>query len=288
MEAVRSYINFMVDTLAIIGVGLLGGSIALSVRKHQLARRVIGISRSKESLEIARQRGMIDEGRLEIDEVFQSASLAIICTPVDHVASIAKSLLAQFPEIIVSDVGSTKADIVREMDAAGPLAARFIGGHPMAGSEKIGPEHATDHLFQHRLMFLSPSTGTAPATTTLLTQFWQALGSKVIEMEADEHDAVMAMTSHLPHLASYSLANVTPEDFLQYSGTGMRTMTRLAGGDPTMWTAIAMSNRQHLLKGLELYKQSLLQFEQALLGGDTARLQQLFTQGKRTHHALGS
>jgi len=278
----------MVDTLAIIGVGLLGGSIALSVRKQRLARHIIGISRSQESLEVARQRGMIDEGYLEIGEACRSASLAIICTPVDHVASIARSLLEQFPQMIVSDVGSTKADIVREMDAAGPVASRFVGGHPLAGSEKNGPEHASDDLFQSRLMFLSPSIGTAPATTALLTQFWQALGSQVIEMEADQHDAIMAMTSHLPHLASYSLANVTPLDFLQYSGTGLRTMTRLAGGDPTMWTAIAMSNRQHLLKGLELYKQGLLQFEQALRAGDAAQLHQLFTQGKRTHHALGS
>ncbi|HQR07992.1 MAG TPA: prephenate dehydrogenase/arogenate dehydrogenase family protein [Gemmatales bacterium] len=274
----------MIETLGIIGVGLLGGSIALAARERRLARRIIGISPNSESLNIADQRGMIDEGSLEITSTLKSAELTIICTPVDRVASIAQSLLQQFPEMIVSDVGSTKAVIVKEMEPA----PRFVGGHPMAGSEKSGPEHATADLFQNRLMFLSPTKTTAPTTTTILTRFWQALGTSVIEMDADRHDAIMAMVSHLPHLASYSFGTSVDDDFLQYSGTGLRTMVRLAGGDAAMWTAIAMSNREHLLAGLEQYQTALRQFEHALQAGDATQLHQLFTQGRRMHHALGS
>jgi len=274
----------MIDTLGIIGVGLLGGSIALAARERRLAKRIIGVAQNPESLNIADQRGMIDEGSLDITSTLKSAELTIICTPVDQVASIAQTLLRQFPEMIVSDVGSTKAVIVKAMEPA----PRFIGGHPMAGSEKSGPEHATADLFQNRLMFLSPTKSTAPATTTLLTRFWQALDSTVIEMDADRHDAVMAMISHLPHLASYSFGTTVDDDFLQYAGTGLRTMVRLAGGDAAMWTAIAMSNREHLLAGLEQYQTALRQFEQALQASDATKLHQLFTQGKRMHHALGS
>ncbi len=158
----------------------------------------------------------------------------------------------------------------------------------MAGSEKSGPEHAIADLFQNRLMFLSPTKSTAPATTSLLTRFWLALGSTVIEIDADRHDDIMALVSHLPHLASNSFGSTVPDDFLQYAGTGLRTMVRLAGGDPAMWTAIAMSNRKHLLAGLEQYQSALRQFELALQAGDAAKLHQLFTQGKRMHHALGS
>lgn len=274
----------MIDTLGIIGVGLLGGSIALAARERRLAKRIIGVSKNPESLNIADQRGMIDEGSLEITSTLKTAELTIICTPVDRVASIAQSLLHQFPEMIVSDVGSTKAVIAKEMEPS----PRFIGGHPLAGSEKSGPEYASSTLFQNRLMFLSPTINTAPPTTAMLTRFWQGLGCNVIEMDADRHDTIMAMTSHLPHLASFSFANAVPDEFLQYSGTGLRTMTRLAGGDPAMWTAIAMSNREHLLAGLNQYHSALQQFEQALQAGDASKLNQLFTQGKRMHHALGS
>jgi prephenate dehydrogenase len=274
----------MIETLGIIGVGLLGGSIALAARERRLAKRIIGVSQNPESLNIAKQRGMIDEGSLEITSTLKSAELTIICTPVDRVTSIAQSLLQQFPEMIVSDVGSTKAVIVKALESA----PRFIGGHPMAGSEKSGPEHATADLFQNRLMFLCPTSGTAKSTTSLLTRFWQALGSTVIEMDTDRHDAIMAMVSHLPHLASYAFGSTVEDDFLQYAGTGLRTMVRLAGADAAMWTAIAMSNRQHLLAGLEQYQASLCQFEKALLAGDATKLHQLFTQGKRMHHALGS
>ncbi|MFT3881900.1 MAG: prephenate dehydrogenase/arogenate dehydrogenase family protein [Gemmatales bacterium] len=274
----------MIETLGIIGVGLLGGSVALAVRERRLAKRIIGISKNPESLNIADQRGMIDEGSLDITSTLKAAELTIICTPVDRVGSIAKSLLQQFPEMIISDVGSTKAVIVKEMEAT----TQFVGGHPMAGSEKSGPEHATSDLFQNRLMFLCPTLSTAKTTNTLLTRFWQALGSTVIEMDADRHDAIMAMVSHLPHLASYSFGTTVDDDLLQYAGTGLRTMVRLAGGDPAMWTAIAMSNREHLLAGLKQYQTALGQFEQALQADDAAKLHQLFTQGKRMHHALGS
>lgn len=278
----------MIDTLAIVGVGLLGGSIALAVRERGLAHRIIGVSQEEQPLAFAQQRGMIDEGYLHFHDAIQEASVAIICTPVDKIAPIASTLLSKFPEIIVSDVGSSKAQIVSAMTTTGPLSSRFIGGHPMAGSHNNGPEYAVADLFQDRLMFLTPVASTSPRATDLMTQFWQGLGSRVVEMDADRHDAIMAKISHLPHIASYVLGGAIEDEYLQYCGTGMRTMTRLAGGDPTMWTAIALSNQQHLLQCMEKFNEGMLAFEQALKAGDAARLHELFTQGRRTHHALGS
>lgn len=275
----------MIDTLAIVGVGLLGGSIALAARERQLARRIIGISRNDATLQIAIQRGMIDAGYQNITDELVEASLCILCIPVDQIASVANTLLQRFPQMIVSDVGSTKATIVRNVNVD---ASRFIAGHPLAGSEKSGPEHATAELFQNKLMFLCPSSYTSPATNTLATRFWQALGSEVVEMEADRHDAIMAMTSHLPHLASFALASAIPEEYLQYSGSGLRSMTRLAGGDATMWSAIALHNQSQLLSGIHELQQRLHRFEQALKDGDAQQLHQLFLEGRRTYHALGS
>lgn len=278
----------MMDTLAIVGVGLLGGSLALAVKERKLARRIIGISRSAESLTIAQQRGMIDEGYLEFPQSLEHATLAVICTPVDSVVPLAITLLERFPKLVVSDVGSTKADIVAAIDRSWTYAKRFVGGHPLAGSEKSGPEHASASLFQNKLMFLTPTDFSSSSTLKLLTDFWQNLGSKVVEINAVEHDTVMAMTSHLPHVASFALAGIITEEHMPYSGTGLRSMTRLAGGDPTMWTAIAMSNRQHLQSGVNQLQQRLARFQQALENGNACELNQLFHEGRKVHHALGS
>lgn len=278
----------MIDTLAIVGVGLLGGSIALAARERQLARRIIGITRQQQTLDIALQRGMIDEGYQQITDALRPASLTIICTPVDQIASLAQQLLDQFPEMTVSDVGSTKANIVNAVDHHPSLARRFLGGHPLAGSEKSGPEYAVASLFQDKLMFLTPSETSSSGVQATLTQFWKGLGSKVVSMTAEEHDTIMALTSHLPHLASFALAGAIPDEYLQYSGTGLRSMTRLAGGDPEMWRAIVQHNREAILAGLQSLQARLHLFHHAVDSADSDQLLQLFHEGRRIHHALGS
>jgi prephenate dehydrogenase len=278
----------MVETLAIVGVGLLGGSIALAARERGLAKRIIGIARQPQSLDIALQRRIIDEGYLQFDDALHHTQYAIVCTPVDQIAPLARELLDRFPDMIVSDVGSTKASIVSAIDHSPALAARFLGGHPLAGSEKSGPEHADASLFQDKLMFLTPSETSKPDVQTRLKLFWEGLGCRVVFMSAVEHDDIMAMTSHLPHLASFALAGTIPAEYLPYSGTGLRSMTRLAGGDPEMWRAIVQHNREAILTGLTAFDGRLKQFHSAVEQSDTDLLLQLFHEGRRTHHALGS
>lgn len=278
----------MIETLAIVGVGLLGGSIALAARERGLAKRIIGIGRQQQSLDVALQLGMIDEGYLEIHPALRHADLAIVCTPVDGISDLALELLELYPTIIVSDVGSTKANIVHLLDRNADFAKRFVGGHPLAGSEKSGPEYADASLFQDKLMFLTPTDFSSGAVVKLLTLFWQSLGSTVVEMNAVEHDTIMAFTSHLPHLASFALAGTIPAEYLPYSGTGLRSMTRLAGGDPEMWRAIVQHNREAILTGLTSLDARLKQFHAAVEQSDSDQLQQLFHEGRRTHHALGS
>lgn len=278
----------MVESLCIVGVGLLGGSIALAARSRGLVKRIVGISRQQETLDTAIKRGMLDEGYLDIPEVMNTVDLAIVCTPVDRIGGLALELLKRFPKLVVSDVGSTKQSIMDAVNQHPELAKRFVGGHPLAGSEKSGPEHAMADLFQDRLMFITPSATSLPANVEKVTQFWQGLGSSTVLMEAEKHDATMALTSHLPHVASFALARAIPEEYLQYSGTGLRSMCRLAGGDATMWTAIALHNREHLLAGIAEMQTSLQHFTDALQASDSAAIHSLFEKGRRIHHALGS
>jgi prephenate dehydrogenase len=278
----------MLNTLAIVGVGLLGGSIALAARERKLAHRIIGISRHPETLQIAQQRGMIDVGSVEWNEELSEAQLAIVCTPVDTIAELSLKLLRQYPQLIVTDVGSTKETILEAISREPKLAERFIGGHPLAGSEKSGPEHAMADLFQDRLLFITPSATSTAAATELVTRFWQTLGSQTIAMEAKKHDAIMAMISHMPCLASFALAGAIPAEYLQYSGTGLRSMCRLAGGDATMWSAIVRENRMHLLESIGKLQDGLMDLKQAIMAGDDVALQRLLEAGRRTYHALGS
>jgi prephenate dehydrogenase len=278
----------MVESLCIVGVGLLGGSIALAARERGLVKRIVGISRQQETLDTSIKRGMLDEGYLDITEALDTVDLAIICTPVDRIGGLALELLKRFPKLVVSDVGSTKQSIMDAVNQHPELAKRFVGGHPLAGSEKSGPEHAMADLFQDRLMFITPSDTSSSGSVEVVSQFWQALGSTTVEVDASEHDATMAMTSHLPHIASFALAGAMSYDYLQYSGTGLRSMCRLAGGDAAMWTAIALHNRTHLLAGIAEMQASLQSFTEALQTGDAATLHTLFEKGRRIHHALGS
>ncbi|HMO37006.1 MAG TPA: prephenate dehydrogenase/arogenate dehydrogenase family protein, partial [Gemmatales bacterium] len=188
----------------------------------------------------------------------------------------------------VTDVGSTKLTILEAINLRSELASRFIGGHPLAGSEKSGPEHAQKDLFRNKMVFLSPSITTSSTTLQLVTTFWKSLQAITIEISPEKHDTVMAFTSHLPHLISFTLAGVIPQDYIEYSGTGLRSMCRLAGGDPSMWSAIVKENREPILNCLDLFQGNLNTLRRAIEKNNPSLLSNLFDAGRRTYHALGS
>src|SRR3954469_3517791 len=227
------------DTVAIIGVGLIGGSIGLALRERKLAQKIIGIGRRQQSLDAARKVGAIDHGVTNLANGVSQAQLIIVATPVDTIAERVVQASAACPAgALITDAGSTKASIVAAVDAglasrrSGP---RFVGSHPLAGDHRTGPEHARADLFDGRVVVITPTEHTRPAAVTEVSGFWQSLGANVRTMKPGDHDAALALTSHLPHIVAVALAAATRTELLPLTASGWRDTTRVAGGDPELW-----------------------------------------------------
>jgi len=278
-----------IKTLTIVGVGLIGGSIGLAARQRGLAEHILGVGRQRGSLDRARAVGAIDEGSLNLEESVHRADLAVFCTPVDQIA---KQMLAAgsgcTAGTLLTDAGSTKAAIVHEVEGRLPDGVAFVGSHPLAGSEKRGPEHAAPHLFQDRLTVVTPTERTDAAAVARATTFWQALGSRVRIMTPEEHDRALALTSHLPHLLASALAGILPPELNELTSTGFRDTTRVAAGDPGLWLGIFAQNRAAVLEVLMRFRGRLDDLRQALAAEDQLTLDALLTQAKRIRDALGS
>ena len=201
--------------VAIVGVGLIGGSIGLALRQRNLAENVIGIGRRQVSLRIARRVGAITHTTIDLAKGVAQADLVIVCTPVGQIAAYVQEAAQHCPEgTLITDAGSTKQQIVAVLDNQLPRGCRFLGGHPIAGSEKTGANYAKAELFDGRVAVLTPTKNTRAEDYDLLEEFWQGLGSVVVQMSPEEHDRALAITSHLPHLAAAALANTIPENYL--------------------------------------------------------------------------
>jgi prephenate dehydrogenase len=274
-------------TLAIIGVGLIGGSIALAARRRQLAERIVGVARRPDALRQA--GGMVDEATGDILTAARQADLAVFCTPVDGIAA---QVLAAAPACrlgtLLLDAGSTKAQIVRSLEGRLPAGVHFVGCHPLAGSEKRGWEHADAELFRDRLAVLTPTAGTDPEALQRAAGFWKGLGSRTLVMDPVRHDQALALTSHLPHLTAAALASLLPPELAQLTATGFRDVTRVAAGDPALWTAIFQQNRTAVLAALARLEDNLGFVRQMLDRSDWPALQETLLQAKKVRDALGS
>lgn len=281
------------DTVAIVGVGLMGGSIGLALRKERMARHVIGIGRRIEPLRAAENRRAITEVTTDLRQGVASANLVVVCTPVEQVPEfVAAAAKACKPETIITDVGSTKAAIVVACDKAladsKGLWASFVGSHPLAGSERTGVEFARDDLFQGRTTVVTPSENTPPEAAAKIEALWQGLGSKVVNMSPQEHDAAVAATSHLPHLIASALAAATPAELLPLTATGWADTSRIASGDIELWRQIFLDNRVNTLKALASFETVLAELRAALEAADGPALARLLQQGKRIRDTVGS
>jgi prephenate dehydrogenase len=282
------------DTVAIVGVGLIGGSIGLAMRERKLARQIIGIGRSQNRLDTARTIGAIDHGVTNLAAGVAEAQLLVVATPVDTIAErIVQASAFIPPDCLITDAGSTKQAIVQIVDAA--LAARrggprFIGSHPLAGDHRTGPEHARADMFDGRVVVITPSEATRPAAITEANGFWQSLGATVETMPPEKHDAALAMTSHLPHLVAIALAASTPREFLKLTANGWRDTTRIAGADPNIWMPIFAANRDRVLEALDTLTQKLTGLRDSLEHGDNETLLatlEAAVKKKRERDALG-
>lgn len=280
----------MFNQLLLYGVGLLGGSLGLAAKKRRLADRVFAVDRSTQHLRVARDRDAIDEGGESLDALSidrGKPTLAIVCTPVRTIVPFVE-IIARFfddtqttlnPCLSITDIGSTKEKIVKNI-----TDPRFIGSHPIAGSEKHGPRYADADLFANRLAIVTPTERTPTVDAERLRSFWEHLGSHLISMDAAEHDQILAATSHLPHLLSYALAAVVKPHWQPFCGSGYAGMTRLAESPPELWADIFWENREHLLEAVAEYRQILLRFESILRENDDVKVMTKFLSGVSTEN----
>jgi len=271
----------LIPVLAVVGVGLIGGSAALALRQAGRVGRVLGVGRNAQSLARAQALGLIDAVATPAEAAAQ-ADIILLATPVGSVGGMLAQLRPHLrAETLLTDAGSTKAEVVAAARAAlGERVGQFVPGHPIAGAERTGPEAADASLYRHRTVILTPLPENTPAGVARVRDLWQACGARVIDMDADAHDRVLASVSHMPHLlAAAYMAQVAAADDaaarLALAGTGFRDFTRIAAGSPEMWRDIFLSNRDALRAELAAVRAVLDQAERAVAQGDGQALEAL-------------
>jgi cyclohexadieny/prephenate dehydrogenase len=265
----------MFKRLALIGVGLIGSSIAHAARRQGLVREIVATARSaatrRRVVELALADRVVDTNA----EAARGADLVIVCIPVGACGPVAAEIAAALePGAIVSDVGSVKGSIVKDMAPHLPKTVHFVPAHPVAGTEHSGPDSGFAELFINRWCILTPPPGTDPTAVERLAAFWRALGAKVETMSPEHHDLVLAVTSHLPHLIAYTivgtaneLSEVTESEVLQFSAGGFRDFTRIAASDPTMWRDVFLANKDAVLEMLGAFQEDLAKLTRAIRRG---------------------
>lgn len=272
------------NQVAIVGVGLIGGSIGMALRKRRLARRVVGIGRRQASLNKARRAGAVDGTTTDLARGVADAELIVVCTPVENIVGHVRAAADACPEgALITDAGSTKGAIVERLDGQLPRQVRFVGSHPLAGSEKTGAEHARADLFEGRVAVVTPTRRTAATDYTAIEKFWSSLGARVIRKSPQAHDAALARTSHMPHAVASALAAATSGKDLPLVAGGWLSTTRIAAADEKLWRQILLDNRDNTLAALDDFEQALAQLRKAIEQNDRPHLERLWRKGRRKH-----
>lgn len=280
--------------LALIGIGLIGSSIALAARRQGLVEVISIATRKQDTLDEARDLKLGDIYTLDAAEAVRGADLIIVCTPVGAYESVMRSIApALEPGAILSDVGSVKGHVVKTLAPLVPAGVSFIPGHPLAGTEHSGPSAGFPELFSGRWCVLTPGPEVDPAKTEKLADFWRAMGSQVESMDAGHHDMVLAITSHIPHLVAYNIVGTvadleaaTQSEVIKFSASGFRDFTRIAASDPVMWRDVFLTNRDAVLEMLGRFLGDLSTLQQAVETGDGPALEALFTRTRAIRRSI--
>lgn len=284
------------NKVLIFGVGLIGGSLALALKKAGVASHIVGIGRNQDSLKTALSLGVIDEAQTDIEQAMHGADIVVIATPVaqtpEILAAIAPHLKA---DTIITDAGSTKSDIAGYVANAGQnltaaLMSQFVGGHPIAGAEKSGVSAAKADLFLGKNVVLTPNEQTSKQAVSKVRALWEAAGANVSEMSAETHDQIFAAVSHLPHLLAFALVDdlanrKNSQQLFDFAASGFRDFTRIAGSSPEMWRDISLANREALLSELEAYQSELKLLQKLLENKDGDGLEALFERASNARNA---
>jgi cyclohexadieny/prephenate dehydrogenase len=273
------------ERMALIGIGLIGSSLAQAARQRGLVNEIAISTRSPATLQRAEELGLGDTYVLDAAEAVEGADLVVLCVPVGANESVAKWIAPALKKgAVLTDVGSTKESVVDQVSPHIPDGVHFIPGHPIAGTEQSGPDAGFPTLFDQRWCILTPPENTDQAALDKLTAFWKGCGSNVDLMEPKHHDLVLAIVSHLPHLIAYNivgtaddLETVTKSEVIKYSASGFRDFTRLAASDPTMWRDVCLNNKEAILEMLSRFSEDLSALQRAIRWGDGEKLFDLFT-----------
>lgn len=276
------------EKVALIGLGLIGSSLSHVMRRDKLAKSISGHARSAETRDRAMELGLADTMHEQAADAVRDADLVILCVPVGACGPVAEAISSALkPGAIVTDVGSVKSAVIREVSPHIPDNVHFVPGHPIAGTEYSGPDSGFASLFENRWCILTPLNGTDEAVVSRLTAFWQTCGSDVDVMEADHHDRVLSITSHLPQLIAFNivttaadLEEVTQQEVIKYSAGGFRDFTRLAASDPTMWRDVYLNNKQAVLELLGRFSEDMSALQRAIRWGDGDMLFDTFTRAR--------
>ena len=273
--------------VSLIGVGLLGGSIGLALKARRLADRVEGYVRREASIAECERLGVVDRATTDLLSVVKDADLVILCTPIAQMRALVEQFAGTLkPGAIVTDVGSVKGSVVAELEPlCAKAGAQFVGSHPMAGAEKTGPAAARAELFEKAVCVVTPGAKTPAKLVKQVEDFWAAIGGKPLRLAPDQHDSLVARSSHLPHvvaaeLANYVLSPAHPKEQPALCATGFRDTTRIAAGSPEMWRDIALANRKHLARVLGVFIEDLQEFQLALERGDAKAMDEFFETAK--------
>lgn len=282
------------DRIAFIGIGLIGSSLARVVRREGLAGHLVVSTRSADTLARAEELGLGDSYTIDAAEAVRDADLVVVSVPVGASESVAIAIRDHLkPGAIVTDVGSTKASVIAQMAPHMPAGVHFIPGHPLAGTEKSGPDAGFAELFANRWCILTPLEGTDPDALAKLSEFWRACGSNIDTMDPQHHDMVLAIVSHLPHIIAYNIVGtaddleaVTKSEVIKYSASGFRDFTRLAASDPTMWRDVCLHNKDAILEMLARFSEDLASLQRAVRWGDGDKLFDLFTRTRAVRRSI--
>lgn len=275
--------NFTEQSIVIVGVGLIGGSIAAAVRKRFPECKVIGIGRNRERLKLATERGLLTDWSDQISSAtIPDGSLGIVCLPVDQIAEAVRQLADADCEL-VTDAGSVKACVYDALDDVS--RGRFIGSHPIAGSENTGFENSDADLFVDRMCVVTPVNATRVDTDRIVA-FWKSIGSTVQQMAPDEHDRVLALTSHLPHIVAAVMSGCVAAELSPFTGTGFRDTTRIAAGSASLWTSILLGNAGHCVESIDAAERLLQKFREAIKTGDGPTLESLLETAAQRRRTL--
>jgi prephenate dehydrogenase len=273
--------------ITLVGVGLLGGSLGMALRKRRLAHSVVGFVRRAASAPECEALGAVDLATLDLKRAVAGAELIVMCTPIAQMRALLEQMLpALKPGAIVTDVGSVKGSVVRDLEArVAKAGAHFVGSHPMAGAEKMGVAAARADLFDGAVCVVTPTRKSNPAAVRKVEQLWKSVGARLLKQTPKAHDDLVSRSSHLPHVVAAQLANLIlgpehPKEQGMLCANGFRDTTRIASSSPEMWRDIALANRQNLSRALEMFIDGLQDFRRALERGDAQAVTRFFEQAR--------